>query len=105
MDEQISKLGEEYMIRKTFLWGGNSLGSFFLAPNKAPGPDSFSLTFFQECLEIVKWDDFDLLPEFHSNEKIPMGLNSTFITLIPKKVVANRIQDFDRISLISARTR
>lgn len=36
------------------------------------------------------------------NDKISKGLNSTFITLIPKKFEANRIQDFLPISLITA---
>lgn len=45
---------------------------------------------------------FDLLWKIHSIGKIPIGLNSTFIPLIPKKVGANRIQDFRPISLISA---
>lgn len=35
------------------------------------------------------------------NGKVSQGLNSTFISLIPKKVGANRIQDFRPISLIS----
>lgn len=36
------------------------------------------------------------------NDKISRGLNSTFITLVPKKIGVNLIQDFNFISLISA---
>lgn len=66
-----------------------------------PQPRQILHGFFQECWEIVKRDIIDLLRDFHSNGKISRGLNSTFITLIPKNIGANR--NIRPISLISAR--
>lgn len=74
---------------------------FSLAVNFAPGPDGFTMAFLQDCWKIVKADLKDLFREFHMNGKVSQGLNSTFISLIPKKVGANRIQDFRPISLFS----
>lgn len=57
---------------------------FSMADDKAPGPDGFTVGFFQQCGDIVKQDFVNLLDEFHSNGIVSRGLNSTFITLIPK---------------------
>lgn len=62
-------------------------------PDQAPGPDGFSMSFHQ-CWGIVKGDIIDLLREFHSDDKIARGPNSTIIALIPKKSGANLVQDF-----------
>lgn len=40
--------------------------------------------------------------DFYSKGNISKGLNATFITLIPKRVVANKITEFRLISLILA---
>lgn len=75
------------------------LAVFTLASEKAPGPDGFSMAFFQGYWDIVQKDIVKLLKEFHSYGKISRGLNSTFITLIPKNTEASK---FRPISLISA---
>lgn len=64
---------------------------FSLAADKAPGPDGFILAFFQHCWDNVKSNLKDLFREFHMNEEVSQGLNSTFITLIPKRVGANSL--------------
>lgn len=56
------------------------------------------MAFFQECWDIVQPDLIELFQEFHLNGKIPRNLNSNFITLIPKKIAAIRIQDFIPLS-------
>lgn len=56
------------------------------------------MAFFQECWDIVQPDLIELFQEFHLNGKIPRNLNLTFITLIPKKIAAIRIQDFIPLS-------
>lgn len=43
-----------------------------------------------------------MLMDFYSKGNISKGLNATFITLIPKRVVANKITEFRLISLILA---
>lgn len=55
---------------------------FFLAEDKAPGLDGFSRNYSKI---VGKSNLKDLFQEFHTNGKIFLGLNSNFITLIPKK--------------------
>jgi len=46
-------------------------------------------------------DDFmRFLTEFHRNGKLTKGVNATFITLIPKVVSPQRLNDFRPISLV-----
>jgi len=68
--------------------------------DKAPGPDGFSMAFFQKCWEILKEDIFAVLKEFYFTGKFEKSLNATFVSLIPKKAGAVDIKDFRPISLI-----
>ncbi|XP_040989014.1 uncharacterized protein LOC121236643 [Juglans microcarpa x Juglans regia] len=69
--------------------------------DKAPGPDGFTLTFFQECWDVVRDDILKVFAEFHSFMKFEKSLNTTFIALIPKKAGAVEIRDFRPISLVN----
>ena len=66
--------------------------------DKSPGPDGFSMAFFQACWGIVKPDLMAI--SFFANGQFEKSLNATFITLIPKKHAANEIRDFRPISLV-----
>jgi hypothetical protein len=68
--------------------------------DKAPGPDGFSLAFFQDCWEVVKGDIMAVFADFHSHGKFVKSINSTFISLIPKFHGAKEIKDFCPISLV-----
>jgi hypothetical protein len=68
--------------------------------DKAPGPDGFSLAFFQNCWEVVKGDFMAVFADFHSQGKFVKSINSTFIALIPKIHEAKEIKDFRPISLV-----
>jgi hypothetical protein len=68
--------------------------------DKAPGPDGFSLAFFQDCWEVVKGDIMAVFADFHSHGKFVKSINSTFISLIPKFHGAKEIKDFRPISLV-----
>jgi hypothetical protein len=68
--------------------------------DKAPGPDGFSLAFFQDCWEVVKGDFMAVFEDFHSHGKFVKSINSTFISLIPKFHGAKEINDFRPISLV-----
>lgn len=68
--------------------------------NKAPGPDDFNLSFIKTCWKSIKGDVLQFFAEFHSNSKIPRGLNRSFITLIPKVENPIGLSDFRPISLI-----
>lgn len=73
---------------------------FALSRDEAPGPDGFSMFFYQEFWKTIKDNLFAFFSKFYQNEKIPKGINATFLTLIPKKVGASFVNDFRPISLI-----
>jgi hypothetical protein len=68
--------------------------------DKAPGPDGFSMAFFQDCWEVVKEDFMAVFEEFHARGKFVKSINSTFISLIPKFQGAKEVKDFRPISLV-----
>jgi hypothetical protein len=69
--------------------------------DKAPGPDGFSMAFFQDCWEVVKGDFMAVFGDFHARGKFVKSINSTFISLIPKIQGAKEVKDFRPISLVS----
>ena len=68
--------------------------------DKAPGPDGFTMAFFQQCWRVVEADVLAVFDEFHEFCSFEKSLNATFLALIPKKQNASNIQDFRPISLI-----
>ncbi|KAK4607051.1 hypothetical protein RGQ29_001035 [Quercus rubra] len=68
--------------------------------DKAPGPDGFSMAFFQSCWSIVKSEVVHVFHVFHAHAVFEKSLNATFLALIPKKFDAVDIQDFRPISLV-----
>lgn len=53
--------------------------------DKAPGPDGFTISFFQSYWDTIKVDLLNVFGEFYISEEFYEHLNNTFITLIPKK--------------------
>ncbi|XP_028121120.1 uncharacterized protein LOC114318423 [Camellia sinensis] len=53
--------------------------------NKALGPDGFNLACVQKMWKVMKSDVINFISEFHKNSKLVKGINSSFITLVPKK--------------------
>jgi hypothetical protein len=74
---------------------------FGMDGNKAPGPDGFSMAFFQACWEVLKEDIMAVFSDFHDRGKFEKSLNATFISLIPKRPGAVELKDFRPISLVS----
>jgi hypothetical protein len=68
--------------------------------DKAPGPDGFSLAFYQSCWNSVGPDVMAVCKEFHDHGQFEKSLNTTFLALIPKKAGAAEIKDFRPISLV-----
>jgi hypothetical protein len=68
--------------------------------DKAPGPDGFSMAFFQDCWEVIKEDVMAVFEEFYTRGKFVKCINSTFISLIPKIQGAKEVKDFRPISLV-----
>jgi hypothetical protein len=69
--------------------------------DKAPGPDGFSMAFFQDCWDVIKSDIMGVFQDFHAHSKFVKSLNATFIALILKKSGAIDLKDFRPISLVS----
>ena len=53
--------------------------------DKAPGPDGFTMSFWQFAWDFVKEDVLRFFREFHEHGKFVTRLNTTFLVLIPKK--------------------
>lgn len=70
-------------------------------PNKAPGPDGMNVAFIKEFWSLMHKDYEEMIDKFHKIGLLPQGLNSSFITLIPKIGSPRLVTDFRPISLIN----
>ncbi|KAJ0744136.1 putative RNA-directed DNA polymerase [Helianthus annuus] len=69
---------------------------------KAPGPDGFSMKFFNSFWSSFKEILMGVFNEFFSNGKISNGCNSSFVALIPKVKDPQLISEFRPISLVGS---
>ena len=70
--------------------------------DKAPGPDGFNGMFLKKCWSFIKQDFYNLATDFF-NQKVSLeNLNTSFITLVPKKSSPVNISDFRSISLTNS---
>ncbi len=69
--------------------------------DKAPGPNGFSLAFFQFYWSVVKGDIMQIFHHFYTYGTFTKSINATFIALIPKKPGFVEIKDFKPISLVT----
>ena len=72
-----------------------------LPADKSPGPDGFNNEFIKSCWDIIKNDVFELILAFHAGNVNLESINSSFITLVPKKDVPLSPNDFRPISLLN----
>ena len=68
--------------------------------DKAPGPDGFSMAFFQSCWSILKIEIMEDFHNFHTQAVFEKSLNASFLALIPKKAYTVEVKDFRPISLV-----
>ncbi|WVZ91346.1 LOW QUALITY PROTEIN: hypothetical protein U9M48_037534 [Paspalum notatum var. saurae] len=72
-----------------------------LPSDKAPEPDGFTGRFYKVCWSIIKEDIMLAISAIWSRKLDNLkSLNSTFITLMPKKEGADHVKDFRPISLV-----
>ncbi|GJX34045.1 putative RNA-directed DNA polymerase, eukaryota, reverse transcriptase zinc-binding domain protein, partial [Tanacetum coccineum] len=69
--------------------------------DKAPGPDGFTFGFIKRYWEIFSHDIMEFVIKFFDSKKMPLGSNSSFITLIPKVSNLIHVKDYRLISLIN----
>ena len=70
--------------------------------DEAPGPDGFTMAFFQKCWSVVERDVMAFFADFHRHGIFEKSLNAMFLCLIPKMVNAISIKDFHPISLVGS---
>ena len=68
--------------------------------DKAPGPNGFTLAFWQSCGDFAKEEILDMFKEFYEQNVFLKSLNNTFLVLLPKKGGAEDLGDFRPISLL-----
>ena len=73
-----------------------------LEGDKAPGPDGFTMAFYQHCWRVVEKDVLVVFVEFFHHCMFEKSLNATFIVLIPKTNDASNIRDFRPIRLVGS---
>ena len=69
--------------------------------DKAPGPDRFNGLFFKKCWHLISGEFYELAQAFHEGEAVLDNINSSFITLVPKKLSPEEVGDYRPISLTS----
>jgi hypothetical protein len=67
---------------------------------KSPGPDGFNFAFIKEFWDLLKGDVHIMFDQFHGNSRLPKGMFSFFLTLIPKVSSPQSLGDFRPISLL-----
>ena len=67
--------------------------------DKAPGPNGFSMAFFQSCWSVLKKETMEVFQSFHTQAVFEKSLNIAFLALTPKKVDVLEIKDFLPLSL------
>ena len=70
--------------------------------DKAPGPNGFTMAFFQKCWQVVESDVLVVFEEFYELCTFKKSFNATFLALIPKKQNARNVKDFRPITLIGS---
>jgi len=69
---------------------------------KSLGPDGINFDFIKDFWHELKDEIMRFVSEFHRNDKLSKGINTTFIALIPKVDSPQKLNDFRPISLVGS---
>lgn len=73
--------------------------TFAIHPDKAPGPDGFSASFFQSNWETVGNAVTREIQLFFITGYLPSSMNKTFVRLIPKITTTSKVEEYRPIAL------
>jgi Reverse transcriptase (RNA-dependent DNA polymerase) len=74
---------------------------FSMNPNKASGPDDFSILFYQKFWNLIKCDILQMFTVFFNHQFDLSKLNKALICLIPEVVGIISIKDYRPISVLN----
>lgn len=74
---------------------------FSIDPGKSSGPDGLNGFYLRNFWEVLQDDIIRFHKVFYEEYTLPKGINSSFITLIPKISNPRQLQDYHPISLIN----
>jgi hypothetical protein len=74
---------------------------FQMKHNKAPGPDGFSVEFYQVFWSLIKDDLMAMFRDFHRGNLPLFSLNFGIITLLPKEKEVKKIQQYRHICMLN----
>ena len=80
-EDEASKMENPFTVEEVFTALSNLNG------DKAPGPDGFTMAFWQFSWDIVKEDIMRLFKDFHDSSEFVRNLNATFLVLVLKRKV------------------
>lgn len=72
---------------------------FSIHPDKAPGPDGFSASFFRSNWKIMGSTIISEIQGFFSSGTLPNTINHTYVRLIPKISAPKKVADYQPIAL------
>ena len=72
-----------------------------MPPDKALGPDGFNGLFLKKCWQLIKQDFYRLCWSLYHNNISLESINTSYITLVPKKDSPETVNDFRPISLMN----
>jgi hypothetical protein len=73
-----------------------------MPPDKAPGPDGFNGHFIKKCWHLIKADFYRLCIDFYSSQANLESINDSLITLVPKTLNPETVNDYQPISLLNS---
>jgi len=68
--------------------------------SKSPGPDGFNFKFYILACDFIAQDILDIVLSFFRIGRLPKGINTTYITLLPKTIDPIKFKDFRPINMI-----
>lgn len=71
---------------------------FRLNPNKSPGPDGFTSSFYKSAWTVLGDEVVNSISKFFIRPFMPLATNSTILTLVPKFPGATCVKDYRPIS-------